>query len=46
MQADAVLPFYESTAETYPTRLRTGVVAPTIDRRRAPSLVLSIGLGR
>jgi hypothetical protein len=46
VQADAVLPFYESTAETYPTRLRTGVVAPTIDRRRAPSLVLSIGLGR
>ncbi|MGH9254935.1 MAG: hypothetical protein ACRD3C_10240 [Vicinamibacterales bacterium] len=46
VQADAVLPFYESTAETYPTTPRAGVVAPTIDRRRAPSLVVSIGLGR
>jgi hypothetical protein len=46
VQADAVLPFYESTAETYSTRSRTGVVTPTIDRRRAPSLVVSIGLGR
>lgn len=46
VQADAVLPFYESTAETYPTRPRTGVVTPTIERRRAPSLVVSIGLGR
>jgi hypothetical protein len=46
-QADAVLPFYESTAETYPTNPGRGiVVAPTIDRRRAPSLVVSIGLGR
>lgn len=46
VQADAVLPFYESTAETYPARPSTRVMAPTIDRRRAPSLVLSIGLGR
>jgi hypothetical protein len=46
-QADAVLPFYESTAETYPTTpVRGIVIAPTIDRRRAPSLVVSIGLGR
>lgn len=45
-QADAVLPFYESTAETYPTRPRTGFVAPILDRRRAPSLLVSIGLGR
>jgi len=46
-QADAVLPFYESTAETYPANAARGiVVAPTIDRRRAPSLVVSIGLGR
>ena len=46
-QADAVLPFYESTAETYPTNPGRGIViAPTIDRRRAPSLVVSIGLGR
>jgi hypothetical protein len=42
-----VLPFYESTAETYPANPARGiVVAPTIDRRRAPSLVVSIGLGR
>ncbi len=49
VQADAVLPFYESTAETYPTgptRPRTGVVTPTADRRYAPSLVVSIGVGR
>ena len=46
VQADAVLPFYESTAETYPITPRTAVVTPTIDRRRAPSLVVSIGLGR
>lgn len=46
VQADTVLPFYESTAETYPTTPRTGVVTPTIDSRRAPSLVVSIGLGR
>ena len=46
-QADAVLPFYESTAKTYPTNPGRGIViAPTIDRRRAPSLVVSIGLGR
>jgi hypothetical protein len=46
-QADALLPFYESTAETYPANPTRGiVVAPTIDRRRAPSLVVSIGLGR
>jgi hypothetical protein len=46
-QVDAVLPFYESTAKTYPANPGRGiVVAPTIDRRRAPSLVVSIGLGR
>jgi hypothetical protein len=42
-----VLPFYESTSETYPTNPGRGiVVAPTIDRRRAASLVVWIGLGR
>jgi hypothetical protein len=47
VQADAVLPFYESTAETYPIGPNRGViVTPTVDRRRAPSLVISIGLGR
>jgi hypothetical protein len=46
VQADAVLPFYESTAETYPAGFRPGIVVPTIDRRRAPSVVASIGLGR
>jgi hypothetical protein len=46
LQADATLPFYESTAETYPARPTTRIVMPTIDRRRVPSLVVSIGLGR
>jgi hypothetical protein len=46
VQADAVFPFYQSTAETYPLRPSRGIVTPTTDRRRAPSLVVSIGLGR
>jgi hypothetical protein len=46
VQADAALPFYKSTAETYPTTPRTGPVTPTVDRRRAPSLVVAVGLGR
>jgi hypothetical protein len=42
VQADAVLPFYEVTSETFS---RSGSVRTT-DRRYAPSLVVSIGLGR
>lgn len=41
LQADASLPFYSVTAET---RSSTGTV--TRDSRYAPSLVLSVGLGR
>jgi hypothetical protein len=47
VQADAVIPFYQSIAESYPVRpVWPAVVAPTTDTRRAPSLVVSIGLGR
>jgi len=42
VQADAVLPFYKVTSETFS---RSGFITTT-DRRYAPSLVLSIGLGR
>ena len=48
VQADAVFPFYESTAETF-TISRSAFVPPpppTIDRRYAPSLIVSIGVGR
>jgi hypothetical protein len=45
LQADAVFPFYEATAETFVIS-RTGFVPPTIDRRYAPSLIVSIGVGR
>jgi hypothetical protein len=45
VQADAIFPFYESTAETF-TISRSGFVPPTIDRRYAPSLIVSIGVGR
>jgi hypothetical protein len=41
VQADAVLPFYHVASETYST---TRLV--TSDRRYAPSLIISIGLGR
>jgi hypothetical protein len=41
VQADAVLPFYEVTSETYS---RSALVST--DHRYAPSLVVSIGLGR
>jgi hypothetical protein len=41
MQADAVLPFYQLTSET---RSTNGLI--TTDSRYAPSLVLSIGVGR
>jgi hypothetical protein len=47
VQADALIPFYQSTSETYPIRpIRPGIAVPTVDTRRAPSLVVSIGLGR
>jgi hypothetical protein len=48
VQADAVLPFFEAIAERYPAPLPLwrGPVEPTIERRYAPSLIVSIGLGR
>ena len=48
VQADAVLPFYEATSETYPIPSRTSTVppVPTTSRRYAPSLIVSIGVGR
>jgi len=46
VQADAVLPFYEATSETYPVSSRIGSGVPTTSRRYAPSLIVSIGLGR
>jgi len=48
VQADAVLPFYEATSETYsiPSRMTTAVPPPTTSRRYAPSLIVSIGVGR
>jgi hypothetical protein len=42
VQADTVLPFYHVSSETYS---RFGMVTST-DRRYAPSLVVSIGVGR
>jgi hypothetical protein len=42
VQADAVLPFYHVTSESF---TRTGFQTTT-DRRYAPSLVVSIGIGR
>ena len=45
VQADAVLPFYEATSETYPMSSRISQV-PTTSRRYAPSLIVSIGVGR
>ena len=41
VQADAVLPFYQVTSETY-----SRSVVTSTDRRYAPSLVVSIGIGR
>ena len=49
VQADAVLPFYEATAETYSLPSRPSTAAPpvrTTSRRYAPSLIVSIGVGR
>jgi hypothetical protein len=48
VQADAVLPFYEATSETYaiPSRTSTFPPAPTTSRRYAPSLIVSVGIGR
>ena len=49
VQADAVLPFYEATSETYaiPSRpIATAPPVPTRSRRYAPSLIVSIGVGR
>ena len=41
VQADAILPFYSVTSQTFSSR---GVVSPST-RRYAPSLVMSVGLG-
>jgi hypothetical protein len=50
VQADAVLPFYAAVAQTYtvPSRAITGAAPPerTTSRRYAPSLIVSIGVGR
>ena len=48
VQADAVLPFYEATSETYsiPSRTSTVPPVPTTSHRYAPSLIVSIGVGR
>jgi hypothetical protein len=48
VQADAVLPFYQASSETYsiPSRTSTTPPVPTITRRYAPSLIVSIGVGR
>jgi hypothetical protein len=48
VQADAVLPFYKAVSETYPIPSRTGTArpAPTTSRRYAPSVIVSIGVGR
>jgi hypothetical protein len=43
--ADAIFPFHQAVSETY-TITRYGPAAVTSDRRYAPSLVFSIGLGR
>jgi hypothetical protein len=42
VQADAVLPFYQVSSQTFSRFGPTG----SVDRRYAPSLVVSIGLGR
>jgi hypothetical protein len=48
VQADAVLPFYKATSESYPVPSRFGgaVATPATTRRYAPSLVVSLGVGR
>lgn len=46
VQADAVLPFYEAASETYAVSSRIGSPPRTISRRYAPSLIVSIGVGR
>ena len=50
VQADAILPLYKLTSETYsyPPRLPNGVYPlpiVTTDHRYAPTLVVSIGIG-
>lgn len=42
VQADAVLPFYQVTSETYSSRF--GVLST--DRRYSPSFIVSIGIGK
>jgi hypothetical protein len=47
VQADAILPFYETVSETYmPSANFRNPPTITIARRYAPSFVLSVGLGR
>lgn len=45
VQADAVLPFYQVTSETFVTT-RGFVTTTNTDHRYAPSLIVSIGIGR
>ncbi len=50
VQADATLPFYNVTLETYsyPERSPSGLYLPptvTTDRQYAPSLAISVGIG-
>lgn len=45
VQADGVLPFYRTTSETYSFSRTTRATSVTTERRYAPSLVLSLGLG-
>jgi hypothetical protein len=44
IQADAILPFYQVHSDTYVVSRSSYVT--TTDRRYAPTLVVSIGLGR
>jgi len=47
VQADAILPFYETVSETYtPSANFRNPPTITFDRRYAPSFVVSVGLGR
>jgi hypothetical protein len=48
VQADAVLPFYKATSESFPVPSRFGgpVPTPTTSRKYAPSFIVSLGVGR
>jgi hypothetical protein len=48
VQVDAILPFYQVASETYgpPARSFPNYPIVSVDRRYAPSVVVSVGLGR